>query len=111
VVPPLSEGELIGGGAPPRKGPTPYGAGASEEELTNGSDDKAGNETDGAAVVSTTLAEGSALSGATTGFECGGGVSRTAEAPETPDGRPCTTRTADDEVVGENSMGGSSPSS
>ncbi|MET8756318.1 hypothetical protein [Lentzea sp. NPDC004782] len=91
------------------KVPRPYGTGASEEELTNGSDDRLGTETDGTAVVSTTLAEGSALSGATTGFECGGGVTRTAEAPETPetpDGRPRTTRTADDEVVGENSMGG-----
>jgi hypothetical protein len=53
-----------------------------------------------------TPACGSALSGVTTGFECGGGVTTT----RTPEARPDTTRTADEDVAGTgsgaNSMGG-----
>jgi hypothetical protein len=88
-----------------------YGTGAptdeAEDETSTGSEGN-GTETEGIAVVPTTLARGSPDSGVTTGFECGGGVTtgRTEEALDdgatfTPDGTPG--------CAGVNSIGGWSP--
>lgn len=110
---PLSEGELSAAALPLGKVPRPpqrphaptslrgFSVGAEEEdELGAGSDESVGSDTDGTTVVPTTLTCGSARSGVTTGFECGGGVT-TGRADE---GREGATRTADG--TGVYSMGG-----
>ncbi|MDT7790121.1 MAG: hypothetical protein QOF58_8540 [Pseudonocardiales bacterium] len=75
-----------------------------EGVLEGATDESSGKDTEGTTVVPTTLARGSAPSGVTTGFECGGGVTTTRGAEL--DG---ATFTADG--TGVNSMGGSSPPS